>query len=828
MKLFYWTLISLLSHWKRHPVQLASLLLGLWLATALWTGVQSLNQQAKSNYDQAASLFDQQAGVYLQAPGGQAFDQALWLELRLQDWPLVPLLEGRIRIQEPEVRLQLLGLDPISQMQLEGTASQILGRTSLEQWITAPGQTLIAPSTMQELGWQPGQRPLTTQGQKLPPLVSLEGLAPGLLLTDIGWAQELLHSPDQLTRLLAPQQWLAPYSGQLPQLPEAIEEQLIWQQGEAEADLGRLTESFHLNLTALGLLAFAVGLFIVHATLGLALEQRLGLLRTLRASGITLNSLLLALLVELGSLALVGGLAGVISGYWLAAALLPDVAASLRSLYGAPVSGQLEMQPTTWLTALLMSFGGLLLAGSSWLFKAARLPILALARPQAWYQAEQRRVRLQGVLALVAALVAAWAWLQGDSLVWGLLLLAGLLLSAALWLPLLLLGLLKLANLLARGPLQQWFWADIRQQLPGLSLALMALLLAQAANIGVGTMTEGFRKTFTGWLDQRLAAEIYIRPETQQQAEEITRWLEQQEAIEAILPQYQIQLEIEGWPVEVGGLVDAATYRDSWPLLQTLNQPWQAVFSENAWLASEQLAQRLQLQPGDQLELTTRLGIRTGKLAGIYADYGNPRGQLLINAEEFLTFWPDQPIHSLALRLAEDQASAWVEKLRANFQLDSSRVIDQASLKEWSTGVFDRTFNATSALSYLTLGLAALALLTSLLTLSQARLPQLAPLWAMGLSPAQLAGLNLLQLLLLALLTALLALPLGLLLAWSLVSVVNVQAFGWRLPLHIFPVQLGISVAMALLAALLAAAWPSWQLRSRASARLVKVFAHER
>ncbi|MCT7656395.1 hypothetical protein MBH78_20775 [Oceanimonas sp. NS1] len=48
---------------------------------------------------------------------------------------------------------------------------------------------------------------------------------------------------------------------------------------------GELTESFHLNLTAMALLALIVGLFIVQAALGLALEQRLALLRTLRALG---------------------------------------------------------------------------------------------------------------------------------------------------------------------------------------------------------------------------------------------------------------------------------------------------------------------------------------------------------------------------------------------------------------------------------------------------------------------------------------------------------------------------------------------------------------
>ena len=43
-----WTLAVLLSHWRRHPMQLATLLIGLISATALWSGVQALNQQART------------------------------------------------------------------------------------------------------------------------------------------------------------------------------------------------------------------------------------------------------------------------------------------------------------------------------------------------------------------------------------------------------------------------------------------------------------------------------------------------------------------------------------------------------------------------------------------------------------------------------------------------------------------------------------------------------------------------------------------------------------------------------------------------------------
>ena len=52
-----WILAVLLSHWRRHPMQLATLLIGLISATALWSGVQALNAQARSSYDRAAATF---------------------------------------------------------------------------------------------------------------------------------------------------------------------------------------------------------------------------------------------------------------------------------------------------------------------------------------------------------------------------------------------------------------------------------------------------------------------------------------------------------------------------------------------------------------------------------------------------------------------------------------------------------------------------------------------------------------------------------------------------------------------------------------------------
>ena len=70
----------------------------------------------------------------------------------------------------------------------------------------------------------------------------------------------------------------------------------------------------------------------------------------------------------------------------------------------------------------------------------------------------------------------------------------------------------------------------------------------------------------------------------------------------------------------------------------------------------------------------------------------------------------------------------------------------------------------TGALNVLTLAVAGFAILMSLLTLAAMRLPQLAPVWALGMTRAALGRLELVRAALLAALTAVLALPLGL--AW--------------------------------------------------------------
>jgi putative ABC transport system permease protein len=335
-------------------------------------------------------------------------------------------------------------------------------------------------------------------------------------------------------------------------------------------------------------------------------------------------------------------------------------------------------------------------------------------------------------------------------------------------------------------------------------------------------MVSSFRLTFTGWLDQRLASELYVTAPTSEEVPALLAFLEPR--TDAILPIWNVDTEIMGAPAELYGVADHPTYRENWPLLDALPDAWDRIARGDAAMINEQLARREDLAPGDTIPLPG--GPAT--VAGVYSDYGNPLAQVLVSPARLTETFPQVDRLRYGLRLPPDQATELATELTRDFGLDPDNIIDQSALKSFSLQVFERTFAVTGALNVMTLAVAGFAILTSLLTLASMRLPQLAPVWALGLTRAQLARLELLRALLLAALTMILAIPVGLVLAWVLLAVINVEAFGWRLPMHLFPTQWLTLGALALLAAGLASLWPARKLATMPPSTLLRVFASER
>lgn len=788
---------ALFAYWRRNPLQLFTLLAGLAVGTALWSGVQAINAEARASYDAAAATLGEGSYGQITAKDGAAMPQQTYIALRRAGWNVSPVVEGKLG------SVRIVGIDPLTAPGGIGPVGAA-GGADLAAFLSGAGQIFAQTDTLRRLTLVEAER------------IIAPDVAPNTAITDIGMAQRLLGKAGQIDRLLvATEQPLTrrPLATIAPDLIEA--------QAQGSSDVARLTDSFHLNLTAFGLLSFSVGLFIVHGAIGLAFEQRRAMVRTLRALGVPLRRLIGLMVVELAVLALVAGMIGVALGYAVAAALLPDVAATLRGLYGADVSGQLALRPVWWLSGLAIAMGGTAVAAAGTLSSLARMPLLASAQPRAWAMARGQRRFVALSLGLLA--IAAGLAILGHGLMSGFILLGALLIGGAFALPPLLGLVLRLGEAGARGPVAQWFSADTRQQLPGLSLALMALLLAMAANVGVSTMVSSFRLTFTGFLDQRLASELYVSATDARQAAAIIAVA--QTRSDAVLPILSTDQHVAGLPAEIYGARDHATYRDNWKFLRAAPKVWEALAQGKGVLVNEQLFRRAGLDLGAKVTIAPGVAM---PVLGIYGDYGNPVGQIILTEAVFRRQFPEVVALRFGLRIDPAQVAALRAALRDQAGVADNAIVDQASIKALSLSVFERTFAVTTALNILTLAVAGFAILMSLLTLAAMRLPQLAPVWALGLTRRRLAALDLLRAMVLAALTGAVALPLGLALAWALLAVVNVEAFGWRLPMYLFPLDYLRLAGLALLAAALAALWPAWQLSRMPPARLLGVFRHER
>ena len=76
----------------------------------------------------------------------------------------------------------------------------------------------------------------------------------------------------------------------------------------------------------------------------------------------------------------------------------------------------------------------------------------------------------------------------------------------------------------------------------------------------------------------------------------------------------------------------------------------------------------------------------------------------------------------------------YLNTFKTNMTFLETDIINQQTIKEFSKNVFEKTFTVTRSLSDAMIIIATLTLLTSLVSLSEIRVINLSPLWALGIT----------------------------------------------------------------------------------------------
>ena len=319
------------------------------------------------------------------------------------------------------------------------------------------------------------------------------------------------------------------------------------------------------------------------------------------------------------------------------------------------------------------------------------------------------------------------------------------------------------------------------------ALALMALTLALVANSGLNTMIGSFRQATDDWLDQRLAAQLYLRGDLPLAG--LQEWLGGADGRLRAVERYRTTADRRApagktVAVEIVSLQEGERFLDSVTLMEAAPGA-RGRFAGSAGVYISERAWRLDgWQPADNLSLCDRHP--AVPVLGVYHDYGNPQSQWMVSQTLFRQCWPDLGPSGRALYgPADADWNAIGIGLRERFGLEADQMIDQAELKAAGMAVFDRTFTVTQALNTLTLLVAGIGIFCAVSAIHHHRVGHQALLASLGMTRRERGGLLLLQWGLLGLLCMVLVWPFGTILAGYLAGIVTPVAFGWSFPLRI-------------------------------------------
>lgn len=804
-------------------------ILGVALGAAVVVAIELAADSASRAH--ARSVRSASGAATHQIHGGPAgIPEQLYVRIRLvgKASASMAVMEGSATLPSLEMRrVGLLGIDLLAGTEVRdvGISSAALRPLLQRGNAVAMGAGLVK-SLQLELGSQfeiliaGSARTVTLTSILRTSEASAQARLDGQIVADIAVAQELLERPGVLTRIdlkldgEAATKSIEALLGAGDSLV-AVSATLARQQG--------LTSAFNTNLSMMGKLALLIGLLLVYNTMTFSIIARRERFGVLRALGLLRSELFVAVLVEALVIGIIAALIGIALGFALASVLLGLVAQTLNDLYFSVDARNIELSYLTMARAGALAVAGAMVAACVPACEALQAAPATVMRRSAAESDARRSAPWLALLGLVVVLAGAIVLLVGtglNSAFAGLFMLVTGAVMAVPWglvylLPSVATG-LRLAGFAVLG-----FAVDgVRAAASRSSVAVAALTVALAATLGVGIMIESFRGSVESWLRISLPASLYVsQPGAGPRAalpSDLIQTLRADPRVAALSRGRGVSVNADSGPVDLIALDPAPLSYDAFLLLDTAGRSsdvvWQG-FGRGEVLVSEPFAERHALAAGATVRLQTRQGWRAFPIAAIYRDYAREAGAVLIDMHQYQRHWADLQVSSLGIYVvAEEKTAELALELREYTNMRGIQVRANSTIRDLSLAVFDRTFAITQVLRGVTIAVAFVGVFSALMALQLERQRELAILRATGATRWQVALSVIGQTGAMGVFAGVFAVPLGALVGYVLVTVVNTRSFGWTLDFSFNPALAAQALALSVGAAVLAGVYPALRL----------------
>jgi putative ABC transport system permease protein len=581
-------------------------------------------------------------------------------------------------------------------------------------------------------------------------------------------------------------------------LPVGVE---IRTQGTGTSENRRMLAAFRWNLRLLSYIALIVGAFLIYNTISVSVVRRRPETGIVRALGASRNAVLAAFLGEATFFGLAGAALGLPLGRVMASGAVKLMSATVESLYVSSRPGAIEL--SAWSVALAFTIGvGVAIVSAYSPAREASLvsPVEAMARGRREYITRVHKSRdlwLAMLLSILAAAASRVPAIEGKP-IFGYLAAILLVVASALAIPAFTDAILSrssrwLGKILGVEALlaSQSLSGSLRRT----AVLVGALSTAIAMMTSVGIMVGSFRETVLIWMNDRLPADLYLRPAGSPAPDrhptvslDLADKISMLPGVAGVDRLRAYEISYDGMPATLAS-VDLSALRSDHRSNFFSGRPTEQVLSQirdvDAVVVSEPFTYKHHVRAGDTITLALGTSRPSFRIADVYYDYGSERGSILMDRQTMLHYLPDPTPSNLAIYVAPN---ASVETVRQEVTQASAgyRVLlaSNRDLRTEAIRIFDRTFAITYALEAVAVIVAVMGVAGALLALVIDRRREIGLLRFLGAAAGQVRKQILVEAGLLGLLANFAGLALGFALSLVLIYVINKQSFGWTIRFH--------------------------------------------
>ena len=824
--------LSSLRFMNRHRWQSWLTVIGVMLGVAMVVGVDLANNSARRAF--ALSLESIAGPTTHQIIGGptgipEQIFTALRTDLAIRS--SLPMVTGQVVIRGET--LSMLGVDPISEAGV-GRHTAGLQYQNLSSTFSSNNTVILSDRTATRLNLKPRDVFILRTGGRSTS-VELAATFPsdnpaatdGLLFADIAVAQQLLSRFGYLDRidLVLDEKTSARVRTWLPEGLSLVESE------SRNDNLRQMSEAFHINLTAMSLLALLVATLLIYNTVTLSVLQRRKTLGIYRALGITQREIFFIVIRECLMLATIASVAGMLLGLLLGHVLVELVTRTVNDLFFNLHVTAFIIDPTSLLKGWGVGLGMSLAACSLPAWEASRnRPVSVMQRSVLERRWQHRLPRLTVGAIIMLTLGFLILVPTHGTLIEGFVALTFIVLGFCLLVPVFL--------IVATQSLLRFFspWLNstvriaIRDISAGISrtgMAVAALTVAVSVTVGVGVMVSSFRETVNVWLDQYLSADIYISTADRSGTGLTPPLIVQLQAIPGVAfvaPSRMATIETQFGPIRTIATTPAEG-KSSLPIKQGVDNALILFNQGKGVMISEPLAYHQQLTPGDTITVMTDTGSKSLSVLGVYYDFTSSTGMITLPMSMYRQWWSDDGISTVSIyRQTSTNQANLLEAVRGLLkdQGEQIQVSSNREIRDIAIVVFDRTFEITHVLRILAIVVAFVGVLSALMALQLERTREFAILRATGMTPKQISLMIFGQTSLMGMLAGLMSIPLGLIMANILIEVINRRSFGWSMLHHLPHTILAEALVLAIVAATLAGVYPALKASSISPAQALR------